>query len=157
MTQKFKWEAIVDEAIHARIRQNLRQSDVSEISGVSKPIVVNFEKKRTNIKVANIIKILQALRLEQNQNLERMDLLNWEQFTKTATERRYFLCMTKSKLSELAGISLNLVIDFEKGLQSISLSNVIRILTVLDLTNSKLLDSTNPVRRIKTRVDHKKV
>lgn len=61
MTDFFKslnWKRAVKIGIEARYRKVLTQQELSELAGVSKPTIVNFEKERTNIKISNIIKIL---------------------------------------------------------------------------------------------------
>ncbi len=136
--QIFDWEKIVKIGLSARYIKKLRQSDLAELSGLSKPIIVNFEKNRTNIKVDNIFKILTALDIKDTYGDNNFNIMNWSELVQTATIKRYSMPITKSKLAQQAGICLNIVIDFEKYKTNMRLSQVIKILTVLELTNSSI-------------------
>jgi predicted transcriptional regulator len=59
------WPALVEEAIKRRKEQRLSQKMLAVLAGVSKPVVVNFEKGSTKITLANVLKILHMLGLSE--------------------------------------------------------------------------------------------
>lgn len=145
----FSWKKTVKLGISKRFEKDLTQEDLSKISGVSLPIIINFEKERTNIKIENIIKILLALDICAADFDGDLNILNWEELIKTATEKRYSIPLTKVKLAALAEMCLNVVIDFEKGRKRMRLSQIIKILYVLGLTKSVVAgNSDNQGHRI---------
>lgn len=60
---RLDWDALVTEAIKRRKEQRLTQEQLSILAGVSKPTLNTFEKRATNIKLENAMKILHALGL----------------------------------------------------------------------------------------------
>ena len=57
------WPILVEEVIKRRKEQRLTQKMLAVLAGVSKPVVVNFEKGSTKITLANAMKILHMLGL----------------------------------------------------------------------------------------------
>ena len=144
------WNRIAEIAIKARYDLNLTQQDVSIAANVSKPLIVNFEKGRTNITIDNILKILNALHLEGDNN--DLILMKWKTFVRIATYRRYDLIISKPKLAELSGVCVNVIIDFEKGHSHMGLNRIIAILRVLKLTKSEMVGEKDNIGKRKKRV-----
>lgn len=59
------WNDIVQEAIKRRKEQKLTQEQLAMLAEVSKPTLNNFEQGKTNIAVANVLKILVVLGLTE--------------------------------------------------------------------------------------------
>ena len=58
------WPDFVDEVRKRRKNQGLTQEQLAILAGVSKPTLNRFEQGKTNITLANTLKILRALGLE---------------------------------------------------------------------------------------------
>ena len=58
------WPYFVDEVRKRRKNQGLTQEQLAILAGVSKPTLNRFEQGKTNITLANTLKILRALGLE---------------------------------------------------------------------------------------------
>jgi len=57
------WQSFVNEAVKRRKEQKMTQEQFAILTGVSKPTVNSFEQGKTNIKLENALKILNALGL----------------------------------------------------------------------------------------------
>jgi transcriptional regulator with XRE-family HTH domain len=57
------WRELVDEAVRRRKAEQMTQSELAELAGVSRPTVVTFEQGEINLRFERIVAILDALGL----------------------------------------------------------------------------------------------
>lgn len=67
--------------------------------------------------------------------MERQFCLNWKVIVAEAKMRRKSLRLTQVRLAQLAGVSTPTLSRFENNEKDIQLSTVLRILTVLGMTD----------------------
>ena len=62
----FNWQSLITEIKIRRKEQRFTQEQLAILCGVSKPTLNNLEQGKTNITVANVIKITQCLGIKIN-------------------------------------------------------------------------------------------
>lgn len=76
--------------------------------------------------------------------MERLFQINWPALVEEAKQRRKGLKLTQKRLATLAGVSTPTISRFESGKEDIQLSTVQSILTVLGMTDPRVLVFPEP-------------
>jgi transcriptional regulator with XRE-family HTH domain len=66
MQYQLNWNAFVEEAKQRRKQQNISQSHLAMLVGISTPTLIRFEKGKKNIRLSVVLKILRALGMSES-------------------------------------------------------------------------------------------
>ncbi|OFW97918.1 MAG: hypothetical protein A3J37_01770 [Alphaproteobacteria bacterium RIFCSPHIGHO2_12_FULL_45_9] len=151
---QFDWKKIVSLCIRKRKQIKLSLEDISYISGVPKPKLLEFENGLTNIKLETVFRIVEALRIEQDSS-PHFSFLEWQEFIEKSIQRRKDLGLSLNDIKTSAAASYKVIKKFENGEKNIGLNSIIKILRVLDISQSRCFQK-KPVKKSYISKRHKK-